>query len=75
MPKQKKIKKVVKKIVKKILKKDKAKAKAKVITKKLTTQGNNKSTEDKIQIKKIKKQATEKKFMILKTMWFTQSME
>jgi CarD family transcriptional regulator len=64
MPKQKKIKKVVKKIVKKILKKDKAKAK--VITKKLTTQGNNKSTEDKIQIKKIKKQATEKKIYDIK---------
>ena len=62
MPKQKKIKKAAKKIIKKIVKKEKSK----IIAKKLTTQVNSKSTEDKIQIKKIKKQATEKKIYDIK---------
>jgi len=62
MPKQKKIKKVAKKIIKKIVKKEKSK----IIAKKLTTQVNSKYAEDKIQIKKIKKQATEKKIYNIK---------
>ncbi len=62
MPKKKKIKKIVKKAIKKIDKKEKTK----IIAKKSTTQVNNKSNEDKIQIKKIKKQATEKKIYDIK---------
>ena len=62
MPKQKKIKKAAKKIIKKIVKKEKTK----IVAKKLTTQVNSKSAEDKIQIKKIKKQATEKKIYDIK---------
>ena len=61
MPKKKK----VKKRVTKINKKEKALPK-KVLTKKINTQNNIKSTDVKIQIKKIKKQATEKKLYDVK---------
>ena len=59
MGRKKKVKKIVKK---KILKKEKVK----IVGKKLTSQGVNKSTDEKIQIKKIKKQATEKKIYDIK---------
>ena len=58
MPKKKKVKKVKKKI--------KSNKKEKVSAKKINTQGNLNSAEVKIQIKKIKKQATEKKLYNIK---------
>tara|TARA_B110000014_G_C20048745_1_gene545460 strand:- start:83 stop:742 length:660 start_codon:yes stop_codon:yes gene_type:complete len=58
MPKKKKVKKV-----KKVIKSNK---KEKVSGKKIITQSNVKSTDVKIQIKKIKKQATEKKLYDIK---------
>ena len=58
MPKKKKVKKVKKKI--------KSNKKEKVSAKKINTQGNLNSAEVKVQIKKIKKQATEKKLYNIK---------
>jgi len=59
MPRKKKIKKTIKK---KTVKKEKVK----IIEKKSASQGINKSNDEKIQIKKIKKQATEKKIYDVK---------
>jgi len=62
MPKKKKVKKTIKSNKKEV----KINKKEKVSAKKINTQSNLKSTEVKVQIKKIKKQATEKKIYNIK---------
>ena len=62
MPKKKKVKKTIKSNKKEV----KINKKEKVSAKKINTQSNSKSTEVKVQIKKIKKQATEKKLYNIK---------
>ena len=62
MPKKKKVKKTIKSNKKEV----KINKKEKVSAKKINTQSNLKSTEVKVQIKKIKKQATEKKLYNIK---------